>query len=72
MRKAKEQGLLMEPPSRPTLGTVKGLTVLVDFPIEGSSETTWSSVHPGITAVQLEQLLNGGELYALWKRVLRS
>ena len=59
LREAKEKGLLMAPPSRPTLGTVRGLTVLIDFPIEGSTMTTWSSVHSGVTKEQLDELLNG-------------
>jgi len=59
VREAKEKGLLMAPPTRPTIGTVKGLTVLIDFPIEGSSKTTWSSVHSNVTVEQLDELLNG-------------
>ena len=59
LREAQKKGLRMAPPSRPTLGTVKGLTVLIDFPITGSSRTTWSSVHPSVTKEQLEELLNG-------------
>lgn len=57
-RNAKKNGILMAPPSSPTLGTVKGLTILIDFPISGSSATTWSSVHPGVTVAQLKSLLN--------------
>ena len=59
LREAKKKGLLMAPPSRPTLGTVKGLTLLIDFPIENSDKTTWSSVHPSVTKDQLDELLNG-------------
>jgi len=58
-RQAKEKGLLMAPPTRPTIGTVKGLTVLIDFPIADSSATTWSSVHPNVTVAELDELLNG-------------
>ena len=59
LREAKEKGLLMAPPSRPTLGSVRGLVVLIDFPIEGSGKTTWSSVHSDVTKEQLDELLNG-------------
>ena len=59
VREAKKKGLLMAPPSRPTLGTVKGLTLLIDFPIENSDKTTWSSVHPSVTKDHLDSLLNG-------------
>lgn len=59
IREAKEKGLLMAPPKRPTVGTVKGLTILVDFPISKSSETTWSKTHKSVTAGDLDSLLNG-------------
>ena len=59
IREAKRNGLKMAPPSRPTIGTVKGLAILIDFPIASSSATTWSTVHPGVTTGELDNLLNG-------------
>lgn len=63
-RLAGKKGLLREPPRRPTVGAVKGLTLLVDFPLEDNpGKTTWSKVHPRVKVGDLEQLLNGdGEL----------
>lgn len=64
-REAKKKGLLMAPPSTPTLGTVRGLTILVDFPVAGSDKTLWETSHPTVTPEKLSSLLNGDycELY---------
>ena len=59
VREARTSGLLMAPPANPTVGMVKGLTVLIDFPGEDSSRTTWETVHPGVTVDKLDELLNG-------------
>ena len=60
IREAKEKGLLMAPPKRPTIGTARGLTLLVDFPISASStKTTWNEKHPKVTDEELERVLNG-------------
>ena len=59
LRAAKKAGRLMAPPRGTTVGKVVGLTILVDFPIEGSSNTTWNAVHPDVTVDGLRQMLNG-------------
>ena len=58
IREAQKKGLLMEPPDRPSLGTVRGLTILIDFPVEGSDKTLWEIEHPSVTPEKLSMLLN--------------
>ena len=55
--------VLNAPPSSPTLGTIVGVTLLVDFPLTnayGVVTNTLSKVrHPGVTPEKLNELLNG-------------
>ena len=58
-----ETAILKSPPSSPTLGSVVGLTILVDFPITnayGVVTNTLSNVaHSDVTLEKLSELLNG-------------
>lgn len=60
---AKNRTGLRSPPSRPTLGNIVGLTLLVDFPITNAAgvvtNTLANTYHPNITKAHLEDLLNG-------------
>ena len=55
--------ILRAPPSRQTLGTVVGLTLLIDFPVTNAAGVTTGTlsakVHPGVTVAHLEDLANG-------------
>lgn len=60
---AAKEGSLKAPPASPTIGTVTGLTLLVDFPIldaEGTITNTLANTqHPDITRDVLDQFING-------------
>ena len=58
-RAAAKAGAAMAPPSESSIGTVTGLTLLIDFPVAGSSSTLRQQEHPSVTKKQLEELLNG-------------
>ncbi len=60
---AKRGRVPRSPPSRPTMGAVVGLTLLVDFPMTNSvgvvTNTLANASHPDVTREQLDELLNG-------------
>ena len=51
------------PPSSPTLGTVVGFAVIIDFPVTNAlgvaTNTLAQAAHPGVTKAYLDQLMNG-------------
>ncbi len=61
--KAAAEGSLKAPPFSPTIGTVTGLTLLIDFPILDAggnvTNTLAQTAHPAITGEVLNQFING-------------
>lgn len=59
-RQAKSSGVLQAPPSSNSVGTVTGVTILVDFPTKADgSGSLRETVHPAVTKDVLDDLLNG-------------
>lgn len=62
-RRAAAKGPQPAPPSMPTLGSVVGLTLLIDFPVTNGegvvTGTLAGTYHPNVTKEQLDELLNG-------------
>lgn len=49
---------LKAPPKEHTVGNIVGLTIMVDFPIDGSTETEAQRKHPDITRNKVDESIN--------------
>ena len=61
-KKTSSKPMLTAPPESETHGRIVGVTLLVDFPAlddHGNATTLSQLVHPGVTATDLDNLING-------------